>query len=463
MEDLRDIAVDWAVLNGLVMAQNHANIAADRTVSHAPFSLVPARIPRTCFDSAVKLQPLFNALVHAVSSDAAFVKEVMDSLSTVDDFIAKCYKVYVQAVVQESPSQSITLGIHRSDYLLHMNEAASRIDIQQVELNTIASSFGCLSTKTTELHKFLYERADTAKDYNLPSNNALQGLTKGLARAWELYGSPTAVVVMVVQPGERNSFDQRWLENTLFTQYGVKMLRKSLLELQQQGKLVGSERKLILNGETEVAVAYFRAGYAPTDYPSEKEWDARLLVERSFAVKCPNITYHLVGSKKIQQILAQPKILDKFGPHRGHAELLRSCFTGLYPLDSSAEGKAAYKMALQQPERFVMKPQREGGGNNIYGIDVKAALEKLSPVERNAYILMELICPPPARGVLVRQGQIIQGDVISELGIYGVWISEGDVVHMNETVGHLLRTKVAESHEGGVAAGYSVLDSPNLV
>jgi glutathione synthase len=33
----------------------------------------------------------------------------------------------------------------------------------------------------------------------------------------------------------------------------------------------------------------------------------------------------------------------------------------------------------------------------------------------------------------------------------------------NEAVGHLLRTKTADSNEGGVAAGFAVLDSPMLV
>lgn len=28
-------------------------------------------------------------------------------------------------------------------------------------------------------------------------------------------------------------------------------------------------------------------------------------------------------------------------------------------------------MALDAPERFVMKPQREGGGNNLYGEDIR--------------------------------------------------------------------------------------------
>ena len=38
----------------------------------------------------------------------------------------------------------------------------------------------------------------------------------------------------------------------------------------------------------------------------------------------------------------------------------------------------------------------------------------------------------------------------------------GDKVVVNRAAGHLVRTKAAESDEGGVAAGYAVLDSPYL-
>lgn len=49
-------------------------------------------------------------------------------------------------------------------------------------------------------------------------------------------------------------------------------------------------------------------------------------------------------------------------------------FTGLYSLDDSEAGNASYEMALKEPERFVLKPQREGGGNNVYGVDIPDAL-----------------------------------------------------------------------------------------
>ena len=42
-----------------------------------------------------------------------------------------------------------------------------------------------------------------------------------------------------------------------------------------------------------------------------QEWRARLLMEQSSAVKCPSISYHLVGTKKIQQELAKPDVLER--------------------------------------------------------------------------------------------------------------------------------------------------------
>lgn len=58
-------------------------------------------------------------------------------------------------------------------------------------------------------------------------------------------------------------------------------------------------------GAVEIAVVYFRAGYAPNDYFGRAEWDARLKLERSTAIKSPSIGYHLAGTKKVQQVLAQ--------------------------------------------------------------------------------------------------------------------------------------------------------------
>ena len=77
--------------------------------------------------------------------------------------------------------------------------------------------------------------------------------------------------------------------------------------------------------------------------------------------------------------------------------------------------------AIANPCKYVLKPQREGGGNNVYGEDIKEFLEKLGDSdERNAYILMERIAPPSTKNYMVRPGQPPKlVDCISELGIFG--------------------------------------------
>lgn len=117
-----------------------------------------------------------------------------------------------------------------------------------------------------------------------------------------------------------------------------------------------------------------------------------------------------------------------------------------------------------------MKPQREGGGNNVYKDDIPEFLDKLDPAERQAWIAMELITPPQGvANYLLRAGSAdnqnqgpIKTEVISELGIFG-WALFGGETLIEKEGGWLVRTKGKESDEGGVAAGFSVLDSVLLV
>ena len=56
------------------------------------------------------------------------------------------------------PSQNLSLGLFRSDYMVHQGKPDEAPTIKQVEFNTIASSFGGLSSQTSRLHKLvIYE------------------------------------------------------------------------------------------------------------------------------------------------------------------------------------------------------------------------------------------------------------------------------------------------------------------
>lgn len=159
-------------------------------------------------------------------------------------------------------------------------------------------------------------------------------------------------------------------------------------------------------------------------------------------------------------------------------ERIRSTFVTIYPLDHSEAGKTAVALATDAEKAvdYVLKPQREGGGNNIYGVRIPDFLRELGDDRRKwrGHILMELIKPPALRNSILRNGEVKSGEVIGELGIYGVclwrngkadkrgWEDEGEVLE-NWEAGFLLRTKGRESEEGGVAAGFGAVDSPCLV
>ncbi|RIA86206.1 glutathione synthase [Glomus cerebriforme] len=465
LQTLKNLAIDWSLSHGLVI-RPPTNLSNNSFVMHAPVSLFPSPFPRKTYDEAIELQPAFNLLFHRLSQDFEFITHAIKEITGVDDFVDNLYKIYLK-VKEEGIVQPISLGLHRSDYLLQVPPNATEANILQVEFNTISSSFSSLSSLTGDLHKQstkYFNSSELLKKDSLPLNDSMTSLPKGLAKAHELYGSPNAVVMMVVIDEERNAFDQRWIEYNLLNNHTVHIIRKTLAEINDQGKLDSKTKALIIDGK-EVAVTYFRSGYSPEQHPTKKEWDARLLIERSKSIKCPSISYQLVGAKKVQQLLAMPGIVEKYVTDPTEAKKLRASFAGLHPLDSSPEGEAAVKLAMKNPESYVMKPQREGGGNNIYANDIPPMLSKLSVSERSSYILMDLIQPPLMKNIILRQGELIKGEMISELGIYGIFIGgegENEVI-MNEIGGHLLRTKGRKTNEGGVATGFAVIDSPLLI
>ncbi len=57
------------------------------------------------------------------------------------------------------------------------------------------------------------------------------------------------------------------------------------------------------------------------------------MLERSRAIMCPSAGYHLAGTKKVQQVLAQPGIVERFISDPEAAKRIRNTFAGQYSLD----------------------------------------------------------------------------------------------------------------------------------
>lgn len=323
---------------------------------------------------------------------------------------------------------------------------------------------------------------DTLKDgRNLPENSSTKSLGSGLHTAFEAYGKSAAnhqtCILFVVQDQERNIFDQRHLEYDIEMNFdNVPVFRLPFSRILADTTLESTTRRELLYRPSyspsevyEVAVVYFRSAYGPSDYPDQTSWEARLHIERSNAIKCPSILTQLAGAKKVQQVLATPvenpatSILSKFIPDSTTRTSLEETFTNIYPLDESPAGLSARELALDEEKckGYVLKPQREGGGNNIYRSAIPGFLRSLPESHWKSYILMEIITPPPVQNFIFRNGEVEKGGVICELGVYGtcLWNQDTGDVLSNEQGGYLLRTKGDQSEEGGVAAGFGAMDS----
>ncbi|KAH9906161.1 glutathione synthase [Xylariomycetidae sp. FL2044] len=495
---LTEVTKDWALAHGLTVRPPPTVVSAESEhvailASAVPVTLFPSPFPRICFNQGKAVQKAYNELYASISQDEEFLSQVVKEIGDSDDFIGELWKVHLR-VKEEGYVQHKSLGLFRSDYMVHQETPDHTPQIKQVEFNTIASSFGGLSSQTSLLHKYLASneypllgKSIEGNTLDLPENDSAQGLAAGIQQAFVEYGPSSTghpkCVIFLTQGGERNVFDQRHLEYALQTTKDerIPVFRLPFGEILQHTTIAqGAGRQLLYRSPQlpshtfEVAVIYMRSGYGPSDYPDQSAWEARYHLERSAAIKCPTVLTQVAGTKKVQQILATPEtpsnppVLGRYvSAHAASLDELRDTFTNIYPLDETEAGLKAQQIALD-PELckgYVLKPQREGGGNNIYRSSIPPFLSAVPKSNWPSYILMELITPPPVHNVILRNGQTERGGVICELGIYGtcIWDQQAKTVSRNELAGYLLRTKGDQSEEGGVAAGFGCMDSCRLV
>ena len=491
-------AVAWCGLNGLMYTDGNL------TWSHAPVTLVPSTFPQSSFQYVEQMQPLINRMVDKIARDREFLTRCLEPVAESDDFVKRLLGLY-QSLPESTVARGVNLGIHRSDYMLNDDPQSGALSTSssfvplQIEINTIASSFGCLSQRVGQLHRHVLGRFAQSEEllsllgavefppalladpqsasFSSPENASIRSLATALALGHFLSGDSNAVIAFIVQPKERNQADQRLLALEL---WNVHKIRTEFLTLEEMHRMThvdpedGSLR-LRLPGEMSdktVAVAYYRAGYSPDDYPSEKEWEARSRIERSSAIKCPSVGYQLAGTKRVQQELCLPGVVEHFLGDAGDASKLRRCFAAQYSmqgLGTSGQSAgadvgtlAAIDSAARDGSCWVLKPQREGGGNNLYGTALSQFLasNRATPAALASFVLMQRIFPKPRLAAFLRQGELKILPSISELGIYGTFMGDGEAEPLlNEVAGYLLRTKPVGVDEGGVATGYSVLSS----
>jgi len=479
---------DWQLCNGSLLKVIHDS--PEQTVLAYPIgvTLFPTPFPRHLFEQALALQETYNMLYAGVAEDREWIHGALKGMLEVDELVSMLWGIH-EEVEQQGYVQDLTLGVFRSDYMLHVPQEGPRREIQlkQVELNTVSCAGGVHGERASRMHQYLHQTrvytpnpsvgsSLTLTSSAFPPNNTTKLMSSGLAAAYSAYGPPKSgkatqtCILMLVQPHNHNIADERPIEYALWNQK-IPIFRVLFSQETLDRTSLTPTRELLYHLPNEqvmeVSVVYFRAGLHVQEFNGAGR-ECRLRMEISMAIKCPSVLSHLTGFKKIQQELMVPGTLERF-LSKEEAKRIRDTFHPMYPLDESPAGITARKQAMdaKTAEEYILKPSLEGGGHNVYGDDIPEYLAELPLEKWPTYVLMEKIKPPLLHNTLSSERGVYEGPVISELGVFGYclwrrWEGKGTMVQDIEP-SWSFKTKNAEVDEMSVVKGYGCFDSPALL
>ncbi|KAL3105989.1 hypothetical protein niasHT_028719 [Heterodera trifolii] len=429
--------------------------------------------------SIVNVQQAMNELYFRVASDHDFLMDAFKEVVKGDPFMARFVQI-AKMVHDEGIHQPLAVQLQRADYMAHWDpsDGDSTMALKQVEVNIGGIGGPGFGSAISKLHQKVLEKLAIEHggqpailaNSEAPVNRSRQNIAYALYQAWKLFGDPKAVLLCL------GTLDITYFEQLQFIQFEVEKLGKQqgdlvnvlVLSLTEASKRISlnesGDFSLYLDGTKRVALVHITDGNVPDEFPTEHEWTARTMIERSNAILSPNIRFHLSCTKKIQQVLSKPGMVERFFPDDPkRVALIRGTFTGLWGLEVEDEAtREVIEDAIRSPANYILKSQVEGGLGNFFDHQMAQMLQQMSKEERGAYILQRRINPLVVKNYLMRQKMsALLEDVVSEMGIYGSLIgdqSNGRILH-NAFDGHLVKSKRSDVNHGGLCCGGGLIDS----
>ena len=512
-------------------AINHTDIAKS-TTPLAPFpvaaTLFPTPFPRELFKEATTtLQGLYQKLYRCVASDEAWLRGVLEDVVEHDEMVGGLLEV-LDLVRKEGEGekeengergekpdeeQKVRMAIWRSDYMVEVNDLlegkkededrgetgciardkSKRLGLKQIEFNTIACAGGMHGNIVSDMHRFLsrtgeYElrvngqQGQQIKEEAMPRNNTTSMIARGLREAHHLYGNSRhqgvqgTCILFVVQDRNLNIADERSIEYELWNcEPPLPNFRIIFGEDVLKHTSLSEDRQLLYhppirpNQTWEVSVVYSRSAHDDFEY-DEAGFFARLQLEKRRAINCPDILTQLTGLKKVQQALTEDETLERW-LRPEEVATIRETFGTMHSLKTLKAGKddSSMNKVEESLDKYFLKPNREGGGHNVFGRDIQDCLNNMSEEEWGSYILMEKVKAPRVQNILMSHKGIYRGPVVSELGIFSACVRcstseqhESDFL-VEAGTAWSLKTKAASVDEMSVVKGYGCFDSPLLV
>lgn len=338
-------------------------------------------------------------------------------------------------------------------------------DISLIEFNTISSAIGPLSDRVKLLQeyvnkKYRQEHVDTSKiDKGKIVGDEIVSALSGARDLYEKKGGENTIILFINEDNVQVVSDIRVIWDKLIEEKGIEPVSLTMDEVANGAVTVDPATGVLTLTSTgqEVSLVYYRTGYVPQNYPG-KAYDGRLILEKSAAIKCPSIDLQLMTFKKVQEKLGTDEVWAKaFG---SELQAAKPIFEGkMWGFEDLEAVRSTIEDCKVNPGQYVLKTQREGGGNNYFGSAIIPLLEKEDELWQ--YSLMKRVFPQSFEATLIRGNDSWTGDSISELGIFGhiLFDAEGNEL-VNEDIGTMMRTKPSTTDEGGVCAGFAYVDCP---
>ncbi|KAF5318242.1 hypothetical protein D9758_018828 [Tetrapyrgos nigripes] len=326
-------------------------VAIPTSAIHTPIALFPTPFPCVQFEQA----STYNTLYARIALETEFLDEVM-GVGKVDDFVGKLW----------------------TGWKALRDKGLQQIAMFQYVFNTISSSFSTLSQKVSEMHRHVHLCASTgfydSSPYlqadNLPPNDTIAGPVEGLAAAHTAYDVPRYVsllniclllslsctqILFIVQPGERNVFDQLWLEYELLEKHSIKVIRLTFDELSSCASVSSINAPLF----TTSSSLHFPPGASPSSKfplstsaqptpPPTSPPHPTTSTLKSLATQLHRHPYGLPPSPSRMELIAQNKLNDvmEVGVTRFHFSIQEN---NQLPLNFTHEYQAANRYSLHQP------------------------------------------------------------------------------------------------------------------
>eukprot|EP01017_Pseudomicrothorax_dubius_P010103 TRINITY_DN13568_c0_g1_i3.p1 TRINITY_DN13568_c0_g1~~TRINITY_DN13568_c0_g1_i3.p1 ORF type:complete len:483 (+),score=72.70 TRINITY_DN13568_c0_g1_i3:89-1450(+) len=435
-------------------------------LDHVPLTFIPIRVRREDVEELQATQSIWQRALSSMASNPTWLLEKLIMPSQQDVFIRKLIEVYIES--RKYPHrQSTQICIMRNDYLY--DEVTT--EWKQVEFNLFSPASGTAADKTHLIHHLFEKSRRYHPQTELLGYNKTYDVTRDLfilifKEAFTRYGNKDAVVVFVVNQDEANETEQRCTEFDLLSRIRIRVLRLSFSEISKRSTIDGSTGAIAIDGY-DVAIFYFRHGYVYEHYEEENAWEVRKMIEKSRAFKIPCVEYQLLNFKWFQFIIANPKELRQFVTDVSEGSRIQACFSEFWAFNSMEDAMSIRNMVTAHPGNYVLKPQKEGGGNNIFEEGIVKTIDKALKAKDisslKQYILMKRMRSTPKLTAGLRNGKFVLFKGIAEVSFFSAFMSNDGKPPLQIDGGYLVRTKRYDAPEGGFSIGEAFSDSIVLV